>query len=93
MLGLLQVQCKVGNPPKYPTMRFYPICSDCTGNYQLWLLSLVTDYGRRLEETAQRSCFFALFLRLPVVHGSLRFAEAFGGQWPFRGAMVALSVC
>ena len=36
---------------------------------------------------------FSLLLRLVVVHGSLLFAEAFKGQWPFRGAMVALSVC
>ena len=74
-------------------MRFHPVCSDCTGKYQLWLLSPVTDYGKRLKETAQRSFFFVFFLQLLIVHGRLFFAEAFGGQWPFRGAMVALSVC
>ena len=74
-------------------MRFYPIWSDCTGESQWWLLSLVTDDGKRQEEEAQRSFFFALLLRLLVVHGSLLFAEALKGQWPFRGATVALSVC
>ena len=73
-------------------MRFHPICSDCTGKYQLWLLSPVTGYGNRLEGTAQRSVFFAFFPQLLAVHGRLFSAEAFGVQWPFRGAMVALSV-
>ena len=50
-----------------------------------FLLSPVT-------RNAQRSFFFAFFPQLLIVRGRLLAAEAFGVQWPFHGAMVALSV-
>ena len=59
-----------------------------SGGYFHW--SLIMEKGKKKRRSA---LFSPLLLRLLVVHGSLLFAEALKGQWPFRGATVALSVC
>ena len=48
-------------------------------------------FHRSLEMRSALS-FLLFFPQLLIVHGRLLAAEAFGVQWPFHGAMVALSV-